>query len=375
MRRNSRISRRNCKSSWSRWSSRQDANVSWGLSPFLAHYNDEHEPRTDLTSQDPRNGFMSEDFPEQIHRYGLADRDGTTSTPGLPNSSGLVRPRTPLPTSGNSPDSSPFREDGRPVPESGRSFPESSCTLAHCESWINTSTIPRFVPSRFTCQCSTAAFLGRHVIKEDQRFATEMPNIKSILHDEENINVLRIGLIRDKRAKDDESAHLPGVEDQGVDTAQSLSYNAPLETAPTKMIDYVVQVGSVNAGRKISTLVELTPCCHTQNCTSDTWRLQFPVLLRLRPRRGIVLGAGLTYLYLGQVFSYSLKFFRQTRIPFRTLAQTIDRLTSLLGSRPNRMPRSVRDRESSCQIGTAIITRASEPFFVLPENIPATVPM
>ena len=38
-------------------------------------------------------------------------------------------------------------------------------------------------------------------------------------------------------------------------------------------------------------------------------------------------GSGLTYLYLSQVLSYSLKFCRQTGIRFRALTQTINRLT------------------------------------------------
>ncbi len=40
-----------------------------------------------------------------------------------------------------------------------------------------------------------------------------------------------------------------------------------------------------------------------------------------------VAGSGLTYVCLCQVFSYPLKFCRQTGIRFRTFAQTIDRLT------------------------------------------------
>jgi|GEM_PF-1268707 len=41
----------------------------------------------------------------------------------------------------------------------------------------------------------------------------------------------------------------------------------------------------------------------------------------------VLWGSGLTYMDLCQVFSYPLKFCRQTGIRFRTFAQTIDRLT------------------------------------------------
>jgi len=42
---------------------------------------------------------------------------------------------------------------------------------------------------------------------------------------------------------------------------------------------------------------------------------------------GVMSGSGLTYMYLCQVFSYPLKFYRKTGIRFRTFAQAIDRLT------------------------------------------------
>lgn len=56
-------------------------------------------------------------------------------------------------------------------------------------------------------------------------------------------------------------------------------------------------------------------------------RLQFPPTCQLSVQCCAVQGAGLTYLYFCQVFSYPLKFCCHLGIPFRAFAETIGRLT------------------------------------------------
>jgi hypothetical protein len=116
----------------------------------------------------------------------------------------------------------------------------------------------------------TFLILGSRVVGKDPCLATERPDIKRILHQEDDIDVLWIRLVSDKGTKDDESDHLPGFHHPRVDTPQSLRQNRPLKTAFAKMLNDITQGSVVNPGGKISILIKLWPSFYVRNCKSKT---------------------------------------------------------------------------------------------------------
>ena len=85
----------------------------------------------------------------KLVRAGL---DAPTSTLGAPSSCGPALSENRLLTYDSFPDLFPSCEDVKPAFESRKSSPRSFYTLLGYESCVKTSTIPRFFPSRLSCQ-------------------------------------------------------------------------------------------------------------------------------------------------------------------------------------------------------------------------------
>ena len=102
---------------------------------------------------------------KQFSGFQQAGLDVPTNTLGAPSSCGLALSENRLLTYDSSPDLFPSREDVRPAFESRKPSPRSFYILLRYESYVKTSTIPRFFPSRLSCQCLIAASSPSNVAK------------------------------------------------------------------------------------------------------------------------------------------------------------------------------------------------------------------
>jgi len=145
---------------------------------------------------------------------------GTKDIPGFPNSFGQFLQETLQPTNGSSRHWSRFFEFGRPAVRNIECAAALLQVRDHCLS-STISTIPRLLLSRLICQCSRVPALRpmrRHGVSKIRSRQTDsgrqrgrkptvlrghLAHIKRILHEQENVNVVRLGFGRNERAEND----------------------------------------------------------------------------------------------------------------------------------------------------------------------------
>src|SRR5262249_32603045 len=94
--------------------------------------------------------------------------------------------------------------------------------------------------------------LGRNMVKDDSGFTLHPLRIKSISHQHEDIDIVRLALRRHKGPKNDKPCQLSRTACQRIDTSQPLRDEAPLQSTRPKMGDHFREGGSVNAYRQVA---------------------------------------------------------------------------------------------------------------------------
>src|SRR5258706_4088539 len=110
----------------------------------------------------------------------------------------------------------------------------------------------------------TFVMLGCHVVKDDRGFALHLLGIKRIVHQQEDIDIVRLALRRHEGPKNDEPCQLSRTAYQRIDTHQPLRDEAPLQCARPKMGDHLREGGAVNAYRQIAIAIKGWPLLHWQ---------------------------------------------------------------------------------------------------------------
>jgi hypothetical protein len=96
--------------------------------------------------------------------------------------------------------------------------------------------------------------LGRGVVKEQPRFARESSYVKSILHQQEDIHVIRFRLGSDKRSENCAPGQVPCCLSQAVDAFQPHSHDFALGRATAEAGHGLGQSCAVDARRQVAAL-------------------------------------------------------------------------------------------------------------------------
>ena len=98
--------------------------------------------------------------------------------------------------------------------------------------------------------------MGFQVLKHHCRFSGHGGQVERILHEEEDINVIRVGFGSDERAEYRNSRHLPGRGYELVETVQPSSYSATLDRPLAEACKHLRQCCTMHTGWQVSVFVE-----------------------------------------------------------------------------------------------------------------------
>src|SRR5205814_9451386 len=100
------------------------------------------------------------------------------------------------------------------------------------------------------------------MVKQHRCFADNFAHIKSILHQQENVHVVRLQLIGDKRAVTNETRHAAGLLDQLINALEPPAKHCAARSAQPKAIDDLCECGFVNSSWQVTGRCEWWPFLH-----------------------------------------------------------------------------------------------------------------
>src|SRR5689334_8119400 len=80
--------------------------------------------------------------------------------------------------------------------------------------------------------------LRGRVVEADSGSSRNLPRRERVLHEEEEVNVVRVGLSGDERAEDDETRQMACAARQVVNTRQALRDDATLRCADAEVFEH-----------------------------------------------------------------------------------------------------------------------------------------
>jgi hypothetical protein len=98
----------------------------------------------------------------------------------------------------------------------------------------------------------TKVSLSGQMIEEKPRFPGDLGQIEAVLHDEEDINIVRLALLRDKGAIDNEPGQKAGRVSRMVDVLQTIGDRQTLNGSTTEAFDHLRESRPVYAFRQVT---------------------------------------------------------------------------------------------------------------------------
>lgn len=103
--------------------------------------------------------------------------------------------------------------------------------------------------------CSSI-YLGSSVPKDPCRRSGERSRVKAVIHDQKDINIVRIGLGRNERAEHDKPCQMPGHLSCLINLSKALGHDLACQRGATKPGQDLRQRGTMNTRRKVTVRAE-----------------------------------------------------------------------------------------------------------------------
>src|SRR6266853_243935 len=205
----------------------------------------------------------------------------TTDIRVLPRAFGPTRSSSRWPTGDSSADWSRFSAGAQFAFGSGSRAPASFRILARsvsCFDYLDDAAAPTATLQLPVLDCGLFAIerrqtpqpenarpceiLGGEMVKQHRWFADNFAHIESILHQQENVHVVRLQLIGDKRAVKNETRHPASLVNELVNVLETPTEHHATWSAQSKALDDLCECGFMNSSRQVTGRCQWWPFLH-----------------------------------------------------------------------------------------------------------------